>query len=256
MPKLILKFDDRERQERAIGVHGVTIGRLPDNDLVIDNAAVSGRHARVYREGERYIAEDLKSTNGTFIDSKPIIRHTLRDGEAMIVGKHTVVFSMAGGEDVTTPEREAFVPEIGGTMMLDTQQHKEMMAGIESGEAAKSSAAGPPKGVKTERATAPAQIGMLQVLSGRANERDYTLSAHTAIIGKADTALVRLSGWFKPKMAAAIARKGDGYSATALGGKVKINGQPLAGRRDLKDGDIVEVSGLTLEFRLKPTRTP
>lgn len=253
MPKLILKFDDRELQECAVGVHGVTIGRLPDNGLVIDNAAVSGRHARVYKEGERYIVEDLKSTNGTFIDNKPIIRHTLRDGDAMIVGKHTVVFSMAGGEDATTTEPEAFVPEIGGTMMLDTQQHKEMMAGIESGEAAKSSAA-PPKGVKTERATAPPQIGMLKVLAGRANEREYTLSAHTAIIGKADTALVRLTGWFKPKMAAAIARKGDGYSATALGGKVKINGQPLVGRHDLKDGDIVEVSGLSLEFRLKSTR--
>src|SRR5688572_1846681 len=111
MPKLILKFDDRELQERAVGVHGVTIGRLPDNDLVIDNAAVSGRHARIYKEGERYIVEDLKSTNGTFIDNKPIIRHTLRDGDAMIVGKHTVVFSMAGGEDATTTEREAYVPE-------------------------------------------------------------------------------------------------------------------------------------------------
>lgn len=253
MPKLILKFDDRELQECAVGLHGVTIGRLPDNLLVIDNAAVSGRHARVYREGERYVVEDLKSTNGTFIDSKPIIRHTLSDGDAMIVGKHTVVFSMAGGEDATTTEREAFVPEIGGTMMLDTLQHKTMMAGLESGALAKSSAV-PPAG-KTERATAPAELGVLKVLAGRANEPDYTLSAHTSIIGKADTALVRLSGWFKPKMAAAIARKGDGYSVTALGAKVKVNGQPLSGRRDLKDGDIVDVSGLTLEFRQKSTRT-
>lgn len=260
MPKLILKFDDRELQECGIGVHGVTIGRLPDNMLVIDNAAVSGRHARVYREGERYIAEDLKSTNGTFVDSKPIIRHTLRDGDVMIVGKHTVVFSMAGGEDVTTTEPEAFVPEIGGTMMLDTLQHKSMMAGIESGGPAKGATAPPPEGKtdprRTERAGAPLHLGMLKVIAGRANEREYTLTSHTTIIGKADTALVRLSGWFKPKMAAAIARKGDGYSATALGGKVKVNGQPLVGRYDLKDGDIVEVSGLTLEFRLRPTRTP
>jgi pSer/pThr/pTyr-binding forkhead associated (FHA) protein len=249
MPKLILKFDDRELKECGLGVHGVTIGRLPDNMLVIDNPAVSGRHARVYREGERYIAEDLKSTNGTFIDGKPIIRQTLRDGDVMIVGKHTVVFSMAGGGDAATAEPEAFVPEIGGTMMLDTLQHKTMMSAIE--------APPPPAGKteqKTERAAAPDRIGVLKLLAGRANEREYTLTAHTTIIGKADTALVRLSGWFKPKMAAAIARRGDGYSATALGAKVKVNGQPLAGRHDLKDGDIVEVSGVTLEFRLKPTR--
>jgi pSer/pThr/pTyr-binding forkhead associated (FHA) protein len=248
MPKLILKFDDRELKDCGVGVHGVTIGRLPDNTLVIDNPAVSGRHARVYREGERYVAEDLKSTNGTFVDGKPIIRHTLRDGDVMIVGKHTVVFSMAGGEDATAAEPEAFVPEIGGTMMLDTRDHKTMMSAIEAPPSA-----GRPE-QKTERAGAPERIGVLKVLAGRANEREYTLTAHTTIIGKADTALVRLSGWFKPRMAAAIARKGDGYSATALGGKVKVNGQPLAGRRDLKDGDIVEVSGVTLEFRLKPTR--
>jgi len=252
MPKLILKFDDRELLECAIGIHGVTIGRLPDNLLIIDNAAVSGRHARVYREGERYVVEDLKSTNGTFIDHKPITRHTLRDGDVMLVGKHTVTFSMVGGEDAPAIEPEVFVPEIGGTMMLDTRQQRELLGGLDSDGPVKGASA--PAGSKTERATASASIGTLKVLSGKANERQYTLSAHTSIIGKANTAMVRPSGWFKPKMAAAIARKGEGYSVTALGGKVKINGQPLVGRHDLKDGDLVEVSGLTLEFRQKSAR--
>lgn len=255
MAKLILKFDDRELQEIAIGLHGVTIGRLPDNMLVIDNAAVSGRHARVYREGEHYVVEDLQSTNGTFVDNKPITRHTLRDHDAMLVGKHTVVFLMAGGDDATSSEHEVFVPEIGGTMMLDTLRHKELLAGLDSDGPADGKPAAAPQ-VKTERPSAPARIGVLKVLAGKANESEYTLSAHTSIIGKADTALVRLKGWFKPKMAAAIARKGEGYSATALGGKVKINGQPLLGRHDLRDGDIIDVSGLTLEFRLRPSGNP
>lgn len=255
MPKLILKFDDRELQECAIGVHGVTIGRLPDNLLVIDNAAVSGRHARVFREGDRYVIEDLQSTNGTFVDNKPITRYTLRDHDAVLVGKHTVVFSMAGGEDATSTEPEAFVPEIGGTMMLDTLRHKSLLAGLETG-GSKPGDPSAPVAAKTERPAAPPRIGTLTVLAGRANETEYTLSAHTSIIGKADTALVQLKGWFKPKMAAAIARKGEGYSATALGGKVRINGQPLLGRHDLRDGDIIDVSGLTLEFRLKPAGTP
>ncbi len=98
MPKLILKFDDRELQECAVGTHPVTIGRLPDNMIVIDNPAVSGRHARVFREGNHYVVEDLKSTNGTFVNEKPIARHTLLDGDVVLVGKHSLVFSLAGGE--------------------------------------------------------------------------------------------------------------------------------------------------------------
>ena len=98
MPKLILKFDERELQECAVGTHPVSIGRLPDNKIVIDNPAVSGRHARVLREGNHYVVEDLKSTNGTFVNEKPIARHTLLEGDVVLVGKHSLVFSLAGGD--------------------------------------------------------------------------------------------------------------------------------------------------------------
>ena len=50
---------------------GVTIGRLPDNAMIIDNA-VSGHHARVLLEGQQVVLEDLRSTNGTFIGNRPI----------------------------------------------------------------------------------------------------------------------------------------------------------------------------------------
>src|SRR6186997_1179700 len=128
MPKLILMFGDRELSECAVGTQPVTIGRMPDNNLVIDNPAVSGRHARVYRKGNHYVLEDLKSTNGTFVNDKPIARHTLLDGDVILVGKHTVVFTQQGGEQAEEVKEEKFVPEIGGTMVLDTQRHKELMS--------------------------------------------------------------------------------------------------------------------------------
>jgi hypothetical protein len=49
----------------------------------------------------------------------------------------------------------------------------------------------------------------------------------------------------------AIARKADGYVATLLGGTTLINGERLNGRSHLKDGDVLLISGLTLEFRLR-----
>jgi pSer/pThr/pTyr-binding forkhead associated (FHA) protein len=247
MPKLILKFDDRELSECAVGTHAVTIGRLPDNDVVIDNPAVSGRHARVYREGNHYVLEDLKSTNGTFVNDKPIARHTLLEGDTVLVGKHTLVFTQKGGEQAEAPKAEQFVPEIGGTMMLDTQKQKHLLSGLDHGRPSQMYDAVVPK---TAIPTAQGRIGTLRVVSGSTGQSEYVLAAVTTMIGKADTAQIRLKGWFKPKVAAAIARKGEGFTITPMGGKLSVNGERINSRRDLVSGDLIEVSGLALEFTL------
>ena len=248
MPKLILKFADRELSECAVGTHPITIGRLPDNSLVIDNPAVSGRHARVYREGNHYVLEDLKSTNGTFVNDKPIARHTLLEGDLVLVGKHTLLFTQQGGEQAEeAPKAEEFVPEIGGTRVLDTLRQKELLSGLDRGSAAP---ARTPVAAKTAIPTAQGRIGTIKVLSGNTGQSEYVLSAVTTMIGKADTAQIRLKGWFKPKVAAAIARKGEGFTITPMGGKLSVNGARVNARRDLKSGDLIAVSGVTLEFTL------
>ena len=238
MPRLILKFDDLVISECTVGRQAVSIGRLPDNDLVVDNAGVSGRHARVFKQGDQIVVEDLKSTNGTFVNNKPVTSQALKDGDSILVGKHTIVFDQAGGEAPAEVEfKTELLPELGGTMMLDTERHRSLLSGTGL-DAAKA-------------APAAAKVGTLTVLDGRSDQSEYTLTSHTSMIGKAETSLVRLKGWFKPKAALAIARKGTGYSATALGGKTLINGEQLNGRRDLKDGDVLQVSGLTLEFHVR-----
>jgi pSer/pThr/pTyr-binding forkhead associated (FHA) protein len=247
MPKLILRFDDRELQECAVGLHPVAIGRLPDNNLVIDNPAVSGRHARVYREGNHYVLEDLKSTNGTFVNDKPIARHTLLEGDVVLVGKHTLLFTQRGGEQAEDAKQEQFVPEIGGTMMLDTQKQKHLLSGLDQGRPSQAYDAVVPK---TAIPTAQGRIGTIKVIAGNTGQSEYVLAAVTTMIGKADTAQIRLKGWFKPQVAAAIARKGEGFTITPMGGKLILNGEKITGRRDLASGDLIEVGGLTLEFTL------
>lgn len=245
MPKLILKFEERQLQECAVGAQAVSIGRLPDNDIVIDNPAVSGRHARVYREGTHYVLEDLKSTNGTFVNDKPIARHTLLEGEVILVGKHSLVFTLKGGEQDRV--KEQFVPEIGGTMMLETVKQKNLLAGLEQGRPSQVYEAVVPK---TAIPTAQGRIGTVKVIAGSTGQNEYVLAAVTTMIGKSDNAQIRLKGWFKPKLAAAIARKGEGFTITPMGGKVIVNGEKVTARRDLMSGDLIEVSGITLEFTL------
>src|SRR5437870_2054792 len=100
MPKLTLQFGDHVLKEVPIGPHGVKIGRLPDNTIMIDNPAVSSHHARVIQDGSQYVAEDLGSTNGTYIKDNRITRQTLEHGDELIVGKHKIVFDKFSGDAV------------------------------------------------------------------------------------------------------------------------------------------------------------
>jgi predicted component of type VI protein secretion system len=252
MPKLILRFDERELTECAVGIHPVSIGRLPDNMMVIDNPAVSGRHARVYKEGNHYVLEDLKSTNGTFVNDKPVARHTLLEGDVIGVGKHTLVFTQKGGEQTEDHQAEEALPEIGGTMMLDTQKQKHLLSGLDRGRPSQARAPQPQDDIvpKTAIPTAQGRIGTIKVISGSTGQNEYLLAAVTTMIGKADTAQIRTKGWFKPQQAAAIARKGEGFTITPMGGKVSVNGQSITGRSNLASGDLIAVSGVTLEFNL------
>jgi hypothetical protein len=153
-------------------------------------------------------------------------------------------------EAEAAPSAEAPVlPELGGTVFLDTKKQKELLAKMATQQQAEQ-AAGAPAAAPAAPPT-PSAMGVLRVLAGRADQSEYSLEAQTCLIGKSDTATVRLKGWFKPKVAAAIARKGGSYVITPLSGKTLVNNQPLQDRYELKNGDILQVSGLTLEFRLK-----
>jgi predicted component of type VI protein secretion system len=221
MPKLILKLDDRELQQFAVGAHPVSIGRSADSHILIDNPAVSARHARVYREGHQYVLEDLNSTNGTFVNDRPVARHTLVDGDVVLVAKHTLIFTHEGGE----------LSEGGADDHRPPQMYDAVV---------------PKTAIRTPRG----RIGSLKVIAGKAERSDYVLAAVTTMIGKADVAQIRLTGWFAPDIAAAISRRGEGFTITPMVGKVSVNGSRVEGRRELANGDTIEVSGLTLKFSL------
>ena len=286
MAKLILQYEGRVLKEFPVG-STVTIGRLPGNSIVIDNPAVSSKHARVTRDGDSYVIEDAESTNGTFVNEIRVTRQTLTYGDLVQIGKHHLVFE-EGGDEAAAPQADAprEIADLGGTVYLDTKRQKELLAQAKAKQAAQtapaaaavataaaSEHASPAPGASaptmlagapapdTARMTkapaaaaasaaSPSTVGMLYVLAGKTDQSEYALKAQTCLIGKSDSATVRLKGWFKPKTALAIARKGNGYTATPLGGKNFLNNQAFAGRQDLRDGDVLQVSGVTLEFRL------
>jgi len=67
-----------------------TIGRGPGCDLVLSDPQVSRAHARIYLQGGTFILEDLGSTNGTLVNSRPVKRAILRPGDRIRVGQTTI----------------------------------------------------------------------------------------------------------------------------------------------------------------------
>jgi pSer/pThr/pTyr-binding forkhead associated (FHA) protein len=245
MAKLILQFDDQVLNECAIGLMA-TVGRLPDNTLVIDNPAVSSHHACVFRDGDHYVVEDLDSTNGTFVNEERITRHNLRNGDVLLVGKHKLVFDeIAGGEPIGEQEAGGVISNLGDTVFLDTRKHRDLLAKLHEAQASAADAVG----ATLKMRAVQTKTGVLRVIAGRADQDEYRLDGRTSVIGKSAAALIQLRGWFKPDLAVAITRNGESYTASRLNGKTLVNNVPLNGRRQLKSGDVLRVSGLTLEFR-------
>src|SRR6202022_1969232 len=128
MSRLFLKFEGAILKEVPLGTRPVTIGRAPDNDLPVDNLAVSNYHARVYVEAGRLVVEDLDSLNGTFVNDLRVERATLHDGDSIWVGKHHIKVDASGDTtNLGDTGKKAAAPRINETMVLDTKARRDMM---------------------------------------------------------------------------------------------------------------------------------
>ena len=78
MPKLILTTEAQGKVAYEFAERSITIGRAPDNMIVIDDPSVSSRHAQMELVGENYRLKDLESTNGTKVNGVPITETLLR----------------------------------------------------------------------------------------------------------------------------------------------------------------------------------
>jgi len=249
--KLFLKFEQSVLKEVPLSQGVVTIGRLPDNLIHVDNLAVSGHHAKIYWDNDKYVIEDNNSLNGTFLNNRRISKAALKDDDVILIGKHTVTFKDTWHDDTAAgaPKQVAgpAVPKMEATMVLDTKKAKEMIAAATAGAANAAAggqaAAAPPPVPGRER------TGTLAIIDGKTDQKSYVLGK-MSVIGKSDMASIKLKGFFAPNMAALINKRENKYfiAASEAKIKVKINGQEIAGQKELAEGDVVEVAGVKASF--------
>jgi len=237
MSRLLLKFESATLKEVPLGTRPVTIGRAPDNDIQIDNLAVSNYHARVYVEAGSLVVEDLNSLNGSFLNEIRVERAMLKDGDTILIGKHHIIVDQ---EHDAAPSldglRKAPAPRVNETMVLDTEERRKMLE--------QAVAAGERSQLSPERVRVPT----LLVLRGRTDQKEYRIAGKLTVIGNSKLATVRLRGWFTPEVAAQINKHEDGYYLGRGDHVPRINGVAINGLAKLNDGDVIDVGRVRLNF--------
>ncbi|MCG2634419.1 MAG: FHA domain-containing protein [Gammaproteobacteria bacterium] len=218
MAKLIVSFKGAVVSEVPLAQGEMLIGRRPDCQIPIDSLAISGYHAKITTVGHQSVLEDLNSTNGTFVDDRPITRHELADGDLIRMGKHTLAFE--GDESAETDYEQ--------TMVLDTAAIAQLSRAP--------AAAPPPVAVST------AAVATLQILNGPRSGATFELTKSLTNIGKTGA------------QAAVITRRGGLYYLAHLGGDHSpvVNGSEIGeASYQLNDGDILEIGTVKVQFFLR-----
>ncbi|MBC8432337.1 MAG: FHA domain-containing protein [Desulfobacterales bacterium] len=230
MPTLTLTFKDNTIATYRIEAgQSITIGRKASNNVPIENLAVSGHHAKIDSVGEGFLLTDLQSKNGSFVNKELVSSHWLKEGDNILIGKHTLIFTYDEGEK--KPD------ELGGdmdqTMVMDTDKYRDMLAQAI------------PKAAKAE---AKEPVGMLSYLAG--GEGEIKLAKKLTKIGKSSTSDIVVGGLMMGATAATISKRPQGYSLSYVGGmtKPKVNGATVKESVTLKDFDEIELGSVKLQF--------
>jgi len=248
MPILTLKFKNRAIKEYRLE-HGnnMTVGRRSTNDIVIENLAVSGLHAKIDSMDGGFLLTDLQSKNGTFVNEKLVTSHWLKEGETIMIGKHTVVFSYAENE-LRPQEADSGMDE---TMVMDTNTYRDMVARSSPGK----SSPAPKTPSKVPPAPLPpspgSDVGVLTYLAGGSG--DIELTNKLTKLGKNKASDIVISGLMVGQTAAAVSNRPNGYHIGYVGGmaKPKVNGEAVKESVLLKEFDVIEIGSTKFQFMYK-----
>jgi pSer/pThr/pTyr-binding forkhead associated (FHA) protein len=229
MATLTLRFKNKDlKRYRFKKGTSLTVGRANDNQIQIENLAVSGHHAKIDAVGEGFLLTDLMSKNGTFVNNQLATSHWLKNGDIITIAKHTLVFKYGEGE---APQQGP--DSISQTMVMDTQSYRTMLAkkGSEPG--------GDPDKQKP---------GVLSYLTGGIGEVE--LNKKLIKVGKNKSSDIAVNGLLVGKTSFTISKRPNGYYLSFVGGfsKPKVNGSPVKTSVRLKEFDTIEIGSCKFQF--------
>lgn len=230
MAKLVLSMNGAIQGEFELDQERLTIGRKPENDIQIDNLAVSGKHSMIITILDDSFLEDLGSTNGTYVNGKLVKKHALKDGDVIAIGKHELKYINENASDDDD--------EFEKTMIIKPGSASAAVAAAQAAE--KAGAAATPQTTSAPAASGGMPLGRLTVLNGPIAGKELELTKALITLGKPGTQV------------AVISRRPQGYFLTHIessGGFPVVNGVEVGAKAyQLKDGDLIELASIKMEF--------
>lgn len=232
MARLVLSLDGQVMAEYNMNKERYTIGRLPDNDIRIDNPAVSGHHSLIINILNDSFLEDLNSTNGTYVNGKLIKKHAMQHGDVVTVGHHQLRFV----------EDDEAQDEFEKTMVIQPSSRPVSKIQAASAKASSNlSASGVRRSLAGDGKIAVAKA-KLQVLSGAFAGRELELNKALTTLGRPGVQV------------AAITRRQEGFFIVHVESEKEndyplINGVPIGGQaKKLSDNDVIQLAGVKMGF--------
>jgi pSer/pThr/pTyr-binding forkhead associated (FHA) protein len=233
MARLILSLDSQVMAEYNMNKERYTIGRLPDNDIRIDNGAVSGHHSLIINILNDSFLEDLNSTNGTYVNGKLIKKHALQHGDVITVGHHQLRF--AEDDEAQDEFEKTMVIQPSQRPVDKIRQVREVVTNAAPDVSATSSRKALSNGAQVKKAK-------LQVLSGAFAGRELELNKALTTLGRPGVQV------------AAITHRQDGYFIVHVDSEKAndfplLNGNPIGAQATrLNDNDVIQLAGVKMGF--------
>jgi pSer/pThr/pTyr-binding forkhead associated (FHA) protein len=222
-PRLVVKLKNRPIKTYPFHGNEVSVGRLPQNDVVIDNLSVSRRHAVITRASNGYTLSDLGSKNGTFLNGKPVEKAELSHGDTITIGKYQIVFQIPCGEEdsVDSLDQTVIIPN------FRQKQNKDKF-----------------------NIRFPVPDGSPPKIYRRSNHDEFVLDRERTVIGKGKESDIQLSGIFAPKVKIEITRQGSDYVMQKIEGrkKVNVNGEEMD-EKVLEEEDLIAIGSEEFVFK-------
>lgn len=99
--RLLVSTAGEQPREFPLTQGRYVLGRTPENDIQLDSRFVSRHHAQLTVAPRSAVIEDLNSTNGIYFGGRRVKRHTLKDGESIVIGDHELLYRIGevAGQD-------------------------------------------------------------------------------------------------------------------------------------------------------------